>query len=107
MREQLKLQESRRQSEHEGLEQQLNRVESHLVTLLDRYEGQAKDRADYLSQYLGEKLDMLYEQAGVPVRDIPTIDELLAQAKSEPALRKLVESALAELEFSDPQIEFN
>lgn len=56
---------------------------------------------------LGEKLDRLHEGTLVPQRDIPTVDELLLQAKSDPTARKALEATLAELEFSDPSIEFN
>lgn len=50
---------------------------------------------------------MLHEQAAIPKGDNPTVEELLEQAKSDPVRRKLLENTLAELEFSDPQIEFN
>lgn len=55
---------------------------------------------------LGEKIDLLHDMAGVPQRDIPTIDELIEQAKSDATKRKLLQNTLAELEFTDTEIEY-
>jgi hypothetical protein len=56
---------------------------------------------------MSDKIDALLEQAAIPKGDTPTVEELLQSAKSDPAQRKVLENTLAELEFSDPQIEFN
>lgn len=67
-----------------------------------------EDRLPMSEQFkiLGEKLDLLHDMAGVPQRDIPTIDELIEQAKSDATKRKLLQNTLAELEFTDTEIEY-
>lgn len=55
---------------------------------------------------LGEKLDQQAEVLAVPTRDIPTVEELLEQAKGDSAKRKLLQTTLAELEFADTEIEY-
>lgn len=49
----------------------------------------------------------IQDMLAIPRGDTPTVEELIEQAKAQPAVRKQLENTLAELEFSDPQIEFN
>lgn len=82
---------------------QFDRLHAAMAHEVQTIGTQILDRLDTLTASIEE----LRATAGMPQRDIPTVDELLLQAKSDETTRKVLETALAELEFSDPQIEFN
>lgn len=110
LREQLSAQDSQRRSDREWFEAQMGHIRD-WVAICTNNQGaslanQLRDVA-LTQETLRSEMAQMAEVLDIPVRDIPTIDELLEQAKSNPAQRKLLENTLAELEFSDPQIEFN
>jgi hypothetical protein len=113
LREQLSLERERRESDREWFESQVREFHKSI----DLRVGQGvnaleslirEDRFVQSDEFkrLGEKLDALYEIAGVPHGETPTIEELISEAKSDNAKRKLLQSTLAELEFSDTEIEY-
>jgi uncharacterized protein YciW len=57
---------------------------------------------------LGEKLDRLYEIVGIPKdADVPTLEEQLAAASSDEAVRRRIQQLVAEAEFEHTEIEFH
>jgi hypothetical protein len=56
---------------------------------------------------LQEDVTRLLEVAQLPARDIPTVDELLDQARTDANIKKTLQNTLAELEFGDVEIEYN
>lgn len=107
------------------LKDHLAASEARRLSEQDRFEGRIQDQIDaFAAQFaqlfsrlddsvLAAQTDILSalksqaEVLAIPQRDIPTVEELLLQAKSDPVIRSTVEATLAELEFADPQIEFN
>lgn len=106
LREQLALQEQRRQSDREWFEEQFERLRQTFMPFTANVNAAVHEISGRLTG-LGEKLDLLHEQAGVPARDIPTIDELLDEARTDPVRRKLLQNTLAELEFENTEVDFN
>jgi hypothetical protein len=114
LREQLSLQEERRLSERkefaswvEGIRTQIYREAEEVrnwVASCTNNQGAAAERR---FANLGEKLDQLHELAGIPARDIPTVEELLDQARTDDSKRKLLQTTLAELEFENTEVDFN
>ena len=57
---------------------------------------------------LGEKLDRLYEIVGIPSdTEVPTLEEQLAAASSDEAVRRRIQQLVAEAEFEHTEIEFH
>lgn len=89
------MQEERRQSDREWFEKRIEGVRYALLPVI----AQGFDR-------ITEKLNQQAEVLAIPTRDIPTVEELLEQAKGDTAKRKLLQTTLAELEFADTEIEY-
>lgn len=97
----------------ELLREQLRLSEERRLSDFDR---QSAFRAEAIGQFnlIGRKLDdistALISQADVlaiPRVDVPTVEELLIQAKSDEAVRRTLQNTLAELEFENVEVEFN
>lgn len=71
----------------------------------EKIERQARGFSEGQAE-VAAQVEAVREVLAIPVRDIPTIDELLDQAKTDPAKRKLLSNTLAELEFASTEIEY-
>lgn len=47
------------------------------------------------------------EIMAIPLRDVPTVEELLEQAKTDDSKRRLLQATLAEMEFENIEVELN
>lgn len=56
---------------------------------------------------ISRQVERTAEITMVPQGDYPTVEELVEQAKADPAKKKLLEVSLAELEFENTEIEYN
>lgn len=63
-------------------------------------------RLDALGAEMTKQYHSLFEALqNAPKGEIPTVEEMLEQAKTDPKARKELELTLAQLEFESPQIE--
>jgi hypothetical protein len=62
-----------------------------------------RDRLETLEASIRE----MHSTAAIPLGDTPTVEELIEQAKADPAKRKLFEQAINTMEFEDPLVGFN
>lgn len=91
-------------------------TDSKLETLYRVFsEGQSKLAAEIVGQeeklkdhtkHVVAVMEKVVEVVGIPKGDTPTVEELLAEARTDPVRRKLVEDAMSELEFADTEIQF-
>lgn len=54
---------------------------------------------------IGQKLDRLWDFLNIPRSDVPTVDEVLAEAASNPARLEEIQRLMQEAEFENPLIE--
>lgn len=99
-----------RSSEREWFRQEFNGLSRHLEQkIIDTHlAAQSQLRNIALAQEtIRSELAGFQEMAAIPTGDVPTVEELIEQAKADPLARKALEQTLQNLEFDDPLVGFN
>lgn len=96
------MEQERRHSEREWIEKRLQDL-SDWVTRCTNNQGAA---ASYKLDDVLTALSGISDTLAIPTRDIPTVEELLAQAKTDNSKRELLQRTLAEMEFESVEVEY-
>lgn len=95
------LEQERRRSDRERLDDLFKFVSDMRYAVKDSFEAQ-----DTKLSLIEETIRRQSEILAIPTRDVPTVEELLAEAKTDSAKRALLQNTLAELEFESVEVEY-
>lgn len=97
----------RKVSSLEELVRDLAKVEHNNVQVLKAFIHAGDKRILEILELLEKQIENVAQVAGVPRGTVPTVEELLAEARADPARRAALESFMQEAEFADTEINYH